>query len=218
MAETSTLTLANLMEEAKPKKEYTGYVLSDDMVLAIDVSGDTPEKDFTKIVPDNFAVIEMGAKTVDSTLDAQEKDTNYIRSGKNTTKTGTQRTFSPKLDRYIGDAAQDYIDSLKYGTGQSVIVNYAYINRLNGMGEVGSVSVAVTSDGGGEGGDNAAFECSLKGISGKPVPYDWIANHPAQTAPAAGNSENGTGAEPANEDINSADKVSDPADENAEEA
>lgn len=51
MAETSTLTLAKLMEEAKPKKEYTGYVLSDDMVLAIDISGGTPEKDFTKSSP-----------------------------------------------------------------------------------------------------------------------------------------------------------------------
>ena len=183
------LTLKALMDAAKPKKDYTGYVLSDDMVLAIDVSGKTPETDFTKINPDEFAVIEMGAKTVDATLDAEEKDKNYIRSGKNTSKTGTQRTFAPKLDRYIGDAAQDYIDSLKYGTGQSVVVNYAYLNRLSGMGEVGSVSVAVTSDGGGESGDNAAFECSLKGISGKPVPYDWVEKHPEAAPPVPGNTE-----------------------------
>lgn len=171
------LTLKTLMEAAKPDKNFTGFVLSDDMVLAIDTSGEPTKTDFSKIVPDAFSVIEMGAKTVDATLDAEEKDKNYIRSGKNTSKTGTQRTFAPKLDRYIGDAAQDYIDGLKYGTGQSVVVNYAYINRLNGIGEVGSVSIAVTSDGGGESGDNAAFECSLKGISGVPIPYDWIAAH-----------------------------------------
>ena len=185
------LTLKTLMDAAKPKKDYTGYVLSDDMVLAIDVSGNNAETDFTKINPDEFAVIEMGAKTVDATLDAEEKDKNYIRSGKNTSKTGTQRTFAPKLDRYIGDAAQDYIDSLKYGTGQSVVVNYAYLNRLSGMGEVGSVSVAVTSDGGGESGDNAAFECSLKGISGKPVPYDWVEKHPVAAPSVPDNTEAG---------------------------
>lgn len=178
------LTLKTLMDAAKPKKDYTGYVLSDDMVLAIDVSGNKAETDFTKINPDEFAVIEMGAKTVDATLNAEEKDKNYIRSGKNTSKTGTQRTFAPKLDRYIGDAAQDFIDGLKYGTGQDVVVNYAYLNRLSGMGEVGSVSVAVTSDGGGESGDNAAFECSLKGISGKPVPYDWVGKHPEAASAA----------------------------------
>ena len=183
------LTLKTLMDAAKPKKDYTGYVLSDDMVLAIDVSGNNAETDFTKINPDEFAVIEMGAKTVDATLNAEEKDKNYIRSGKNTSKTGTQRTFAPKLDRYIGDAAQDYIDSLKYGTGQSVVVNYAYLNRLSGMGEVGSVSVAVTSDGGGESGDNAAFECSLKGISGKPVPYDWVEKHPEAGSSVSDNTE-----------------------------
>ena len=185
------LTLKTLMDAATPKKDYTGYVLSDDMVLAIDVSGNNAETDFTKINPDEFAVIEMGAKTVDATLDAEEKDKNYIRSGKNTSKTGTQRTFAPKLDRYIGDAAQDYIDSLKYGTGQSVVVNYAYLNRLSGTGEVGSVSVAVTSDGGGESGDNAAFECSLKGISGKPVPYDWVEKHPVAAPSVPDNTEAG---------------------------
>ena len=103
------------------------------------------------------------------------QDKQFIRAGQSTQKTGTQRSFTVSGDRYIGDAAQDYIMShaVKYGTGNAVVTNYVYFCILNGKGEKGTCSVIVNSDGAGNAGEAAAIDVEFKKIGDMPTEYTY---------------------------------------------
>jgi len=165
------MKLKELMKDRKPDPAYEGWVTNDDYVLAIDLKpGEKPETDISE-----YAVVEMGISGLDSQMNPVTQDKQYIRSGQNTMKTGTQRSFTLSGDRYVGDEAQDYCLShkMKYGTGNGVVTNYVYFNILNGKGEKGQVSIIVNSDGSGNAGESSAVDIEFKKIGSNPTEYTY---------------------------------------------
>jgi hypothetical protein len=160
------MLLKDLMKDYTPNASYTGEVMADDYVLAIKVSS-TSEK-----VAD-YAVVQEHTEGVDSSLNSESNDKQYIRAGKSTTKKSTQRTFTITADRYEGDEAQDYMDSVKYKTGSDVITDYVYFSLKTGKGEKGKISIAVDKDGGGNAGDNAGFSATLSKNGAAPTEYTY---------------------------------------------
>lgn len=165
------MKLRELMASHKPDLAYEGWVTNDDYVLAIDLKPD--EK--TETAVSEYAVVEMGISGLDSQMNPVTQDKQYIRSGQNTMKTGTQRSFTLSGDRYVGDEAQDYCLShkMKYGTGNGVVTNYVYFNILNGKGERGQVSIIVNSDGSGNAGESSAVDIEFKKIGSNPTEYTY---------------------------------------------
>lgn len=168
------MRLHELMADRKPSPDYEGWVTNDDYVLAIDLApGENHATDYGE-----FAVVEMGISGLDSQMNPVTQDKQYIRSGQNTMKTGTQRSFTLSGDRYVGDEAQDYCLShkMKYGTGNGVVTNYVYFNILNGKGEKGQVSIIVNSDGSGNAGESSAVDIEFKKIGSNPAEYTYAAD------------------------------------------
>ena len=163
------MKLSELMKNITPSEEFAGFVTADDMVLAIDttVAQNAEVSD--------YAVVQSGISGIDPSIDSETKDSQYIRAGKSTTKTGTQRKFKVSGDMYIGDDAQDFLLShrMKYGTGQTVIINYVFFNMLTGKGEKGKATVSVKEDGSGNSGENAGIEFELSKSGDAPEEYTY---------------------------------------------
>lgn len=174
------MKLSELMGGHIPDPVFSGAVTADDWVLAVDISGDK-----TSPVED-YAVVEVSTIGVDAQLNPETKDNTYIRAGKSTKKTSTQRSFKITGDRAIGDEFQDFAMShkVKFGTGQSVIVPYVYFCLLNGKGEQGVASLIVNSDSSGNAGENTSFEAELKNSGQMPTEFAWT--------PAAAGADNAT--------------------------
>lgn len=167
------MKVSELMKGYTVNPDYEGWVTNDDYVFAIDVEpgGSTVTAD------GDYEVVEMGIAGLDSQMNPVTQDKQYIRSGQNTMKTGTQRSFAVTGDRYVGDPAQDYCLShkMKYGTGNGVVTNYLYFNILNGKGEKGKVSIIVNSDGSGNAGESSAVDIEFKKIGSNPTEYTYMA-------------------------------------------
>ena len=163
------MKLSELMKGITPSADFAGFVTADDMVLAIDVSAEQNAE------VSDYAVVQVGIEGVDPSLNSETKDKQYLRSGKSSTKTATQRQFGISGDMYIGDEAQDFMLShkIKYGTGQTVIVNYVFFNMLTGKGEKGKATVAVNSDGSGNSGDNAGIDIQLSKVGDAPAEFTY---------------------------------------------
>ena len=165
------MKLSELMAKHTPNPDFEGFVTNDDMVLAVDISGkaETQVKD--------YVVVQMGIEGLDAQNNPVTVDKQYIRAGKSTTKTGSQRTFKASGDRYVGDPFQDYACSLAImqGAGQAVIVPYVYFCLLNGKGEKGTVSIITNSDASGNAGENAGIDIELKKVGAAPVDYTYSA-------------------------------------------
>lgn len=168
------MKVSELMENYTPSADYEGWVTNDDYVFAINTN---PGAASATSISD-YAVVEMGISGLDAQLNPVTQDKQYIRTGQNTMKTGTQRSFTTSGDRYIGDAAQDYCLShkMKYGTGNSVVTDYVYFNILTGKGEKGQVSVIVNSDGSGNAGESSTVDIEFKKIGSNPVEYTYSAS------------------------------------------
>ncbi len=164
------MKVSELMQGKTPDANYEGWITNDDWVLAVDTT-----KEATNV--DDFTVVQMGIAGLDAQMNPVTQDKQYIRTGQNTTKTGTQRTFKVSGDRYIGDAFQDYCfaTNILFGTGNDVIVPYVYFNIKNGKGERGQVSIIVNSDGGGNAGENSAIDVDLKKVGALPESYTYSA-------------------------------------------
>ena len=162
------MALKTLMDTVTIDPDFTGVEIADDIVFAINT---TPNDESSKV--SNYVVGELAAKGIESSLNAETQESTYIRAGKSTTKTGTQRTFQYEADRYVGDPFQDYCLSKKYATGQDVITDYVYFNIKNGKGEKGKVSIIVESDGGGNAGENSTVSINFNKVGSKPVDYTW---------------------------------------------
>jgi len=156
------------MKGKTPKPEFEGFTTADDMVLAVDFTAGE------STAPGDFTVAQNGITDQSGSLSAQTKDSQYLRTGQVTTKTGTSRAFKVSGDRYIKDAFQDALldHKLKYGTGQAVIKPYLYFNLLTGKGEKGKVSIVVEDDLSGGAGDNASFSATLTSTI-KPEEYTY---------------------------------------------
>jgi len=151
---------------------YTGAAVNDEYVLAIDMD---PTNAVATLIP-AYGVVGLFVEGVDAQLNPVLSEKTYIRMGPTTTKTGNQRTFKLAGDRYIGDAAQDYMlgFAVKFGIGKAVVTNYVYYNIVTGIGETGQIAIVVNSDGGGNGGENSAIDIELKSCGGKPAAYTYV--------------------------------------------
>ena len=165
------MKLSELMEGITPDPKYSGDVTADDMVFAIDLK--PTGESITKV--SEYAVLQMNIAGLDANLNPVTSEKTYIRAGKSTQKTGTQRTFKVTGDRYVGDEAQDYClsNAIKYGTGHKVVTNYVYFNLLTGLGEKGQVTIIVNNDGSGNSGDSAGIDIEFRKIGDQPKEYTW---------------------------------------------
>ena len=163
------MKLSELMSGVTPNPEYEGFATNDDFVLAVNLN--TAEAPGT---PGDFAVVQVGVSSHEASLETETDDKQYIRTGKVTTKTGAQRTFSISGDRYHGDAFQDWALSLPvlFGHGAKVTAEYVYFSILTGKGEKGKVAVVVQEDQTGDAGENAGFSVDLMG-QGSPEEYTY---------------------------------------------
>ena len=163
------MTLSELMTGRTPDPAFEGFSTADDMVLAIDFTGEASD-------PGEYTVAQEGITEQSGALSAQTQDSKYLRTGQVTVKTGTSRSFSVSGDRYNGDAFQDALLShaIKFGTGQAVIKPYVYFNILTGQGEQGKISIAVEDDLAGAAGENASFTATLTSTV-KPAEYTYTA-------------------------------------------
>lgn len=162
------MKLSNLMAGFTPNAEFAGVATNDDFVLAIDISEGGAED------PGNFVVVQSGISAVDAQLSPETDEKTYIRAGKVTNKTATQRTFNLSGDRMHGDEFQDFALSfaIKFGTGQKVIRPYVYFSLLTGEGEKGTASIIVNSDGSGEAGSTAEIDIDIMATAA-PAEYTW---------------------------------------------
>lgn len=165
------MKVSELMNGKTPDAEFTGWVTNDDMVLAIDTNPGAS----TATTPGNYEVVQMGVSGLDSNMNPVTQDKTYIRAGQSTMKTGTQRSFAISGDRYVGDAAQDFMLShdMVYAKGNACVTNYIYFNILTGKGEKGQVSIIPNSDGSGKAGESAAIDIELRKIGNDPEEYTW---------------------------------------------
>lgn len=162
--------VSEIMADVTPDPEYEGIATNDDFILAIK----TEESQST---PGDYIVVQGGVTSHEATLNAESAESQYIRTGKVTTKTTTQRQFSVSGDRMEGDPFQNFVlsNKIKYGHGQSVVVDYVYFSMLTGKGEQGKVSIVVNEDQTGEAGENASFAVDLMGV-GTPTDYTYVAS------------------------------------------
>ena len=151
-----------------PSASYTGIETANDFVLAFQTDKSKQSKEADWIVCADHVKEHSGS------LNATTEDSQYIRTGNVTDKTGTQRTLAVNGDRCVGDAFQAFVLSHKivYGTGSDVIVPYIYFSLRTGKGEKGSAAIIVTSDVGGAAGSKATFACDVKAI-GTPDEFDY---------------------------------------------
>ena len=166
------MKLSELMQGRTPDAAFEGFSTADDMVLAIDFTGEATD-------PNLYTVAQEGITEQSGALSAQTQDSQYLRTGQVTIKTGTSRSFTLSGDRYNGDEFQDAIlgHAIKFGTGQTVIKPYVYFNMLTGKGEKGKISIAVEDDLSGAAGENASFSATLTSTI-KPTEYTYAPTTP----------------------------------------
>lgn len=164
----ATLTLKQLMNGRTPNPDFSGVEVADDLVLAVNLNQST------KV--DDFIVAQFGVKGITSSLNAETQDTQYIRQGKSTVKTGFQRTIEISGDRFVGDFFQDKCMETIFEVGQAVVTEYVYFNILTGKGERGTVSIVVEQDKGGNAGETSEIQISFKSVGVKPTPYTYTPN------------------------------------------
>lgn len=164
------MKLSALMAGYTPSAEFAGVATNDDFVLAIDISEGGAEE------PANYVIVQSGISAVDAQLSPETDKKTYIRAGKVTNKTATQRTFNLSGDRMFGDEFQDFVLSraIKFGTGQKVIKPYIFFSLLTGEGEKGTASIIVNSDGSGDAGASAEIDIDIMATAA-PEAYTWSA-------------------------------------------
>lgn len=165
------MTVSELMTGKTPSASYEGIITNDDGVLAIDIA-DTPSGKIG-----DYVVAQVGISGVDAQLNPETEDKTYIRAGKATTKTATQRTFNVTGDKYVGDEFQNFIAShkIKFGVGQDVVVPYVFYSLLTGKGEKGKAAIIVNSDGSGEAGASAEIDVDVMAVE-TPEEYTYSAD------------------------------------------
>lgn len=163
------MKLSELMSGVTPSSSYEGIANTDDFVLAIDIA-DTPS---TK--KGDYIVVQTGITAVDAQLNPETEDKTYLRTGKSTNKTATQRTFNVTGDRFEGDDFQDFACShaIKFGKGQKIVKPYVYFSMLTGKGESGQAAIIVNSDGSGDAGAAAEVDIDIMCNNSQPTEYTY---------------------------------------------
>ena len=164
------MKLSELMAGFTPSADFVGVATNDDFVLAIDISEGGSEE------VGNYVVVQNGISSVNAQLNPQTDEKSYLRQGRVSTKTATQRSFAVGGDRMIGDDFQDFACShaIKFGSGQKVVKPYVFFSVLTGMGEKGKAAIVVNSDGSGDAGNTAGVDINIM-ASGTPAEFTWSA-------------------------------------------
>ena len=153
-----------------PDDEYTGVETTDNFILGVQTAATGQE------TPDLYTVVQEHVTEHSGAINASTTDTAYIRTGTVTTKTGAQRQITINGERFAGDPFQDFALSPKilYGTGQDVVVKYAYFSLRTGKGEQGKAVLMVSADASGAANNPAGFSAQLNAV-GKPTEYTYSA-------------------------------------------
>lgn len=164
-------TVGEAMASITPNPNFVGPVTTDDFFLAIHNDPDAPV--------DDYWVAWGSVSGVDSQMNSETQDSNYIHEGKSTVKTSTQPTYNVTGDVHPGYKFQDFILShkMKYAKGADAVVHYVYFCALTGKGEKGQATVVVNSPGGGAAGENAAYDVDF--LKYGPEPEEFIYTPPA---------------------------------------
>lgn len=151
------MKVSEVMAGITPSKTFEGITNTDDYILAIDTT-ETADADV-----DDYEVVQGAVGGVNANLSSETSDKTYIREGKSTNKTSTQRTFAVTGDRKVGVPFQDFCFShdIKFGSGAKVVRPYVYFCMLTGEGEKGEAAIIVNSDSGGDAGNTAGFDVSI---------------------------------------------------------
>ena len=162
------MLVSTLMTGKTPSAGYTGQVMTDDFILAID------NTELQTALVGAYVVARESVTSHGAVLNPVTADKSYL-SGATTAKTGTKRQFTVPGDRMIGDAFQDYCLShaIKFGTGSAVNVKYVYFNMLTGIGEQGKVNIIVNEDETGDAQNNAGFSIDLI-VSDIPTAFTYV--------------------------------------------
>lgn len=160
------MKLHELMMDRTLDASYEGQITSDDMVLAVNLDGADNVN--------NYIVAQPYISEHSGSIDSQTEDSQYIRTGKTTTRTDATRSISVNGDRYTGDPFQDAIlaHAIKYGTGGSVVKDYVYFAIQTGKGEKGKITINVNNDASGAAGAKASFGATLTSV-GTPSDYTY---------------------------------------------
>lgn len=164
------MLLKKMFENVTTDPAFKGFLTTDNMVLAVDISAEQNAE------VDDYAVVCYGGGTDrSSSLNPEEKTNSYYYKGKSTLKTGNQRTIDFTEDRYIGDKFQDYALSheQKYAIGQAAVKNYVYFNTLTGEGEKGQGSLIISDDGSGAPEENLSISGSIKKSGANPAKFTY---------------------------------------------
>lgn len=160
------MTVQELMAGVTVDPTLEGIATADDFVFAVDFS-DTPTDD-----PLTYLVAQDGVTEVSGAMSAQNQESQYLRTGKITTKTGNSKSFTLNGDRYRKDPFQEKLLShaMKWGTGVKVVKPYVYFDMLTGKGEKGKVSISIEGDYANAAGSNAGVSATM-GVQGTPEEY-----------------------------------------------
>lgn len=185
------MTVAELMKDRTINQAAEGEVTADDYVFAIDISDDK------KAEVDNYVVVQEHTVSVNASFSPDTTESQYIRSGKSTTKTGTQETYSISGDRYVGDPAQDFLLSYKmiYARGEDARIPYVRFNILNGKGVKGIGTVIVNSDSSGDAGSNSTFDVEIRKSGANPQEFQYVPKTTGGSTEGEGSTETPGGTE-----------------------
>ena len=163
------MTVAELMKGKTINPDATGEVTNDAWVFAIDTS-ETKDAEV-----DDYIVAQEHISGANASYSADTSDAQYIRSGKSTTKKGTQVAFAITGDRYVGDEFQDFALSHKrtYATGEDARVPFVRFNMLKGKGIKGIGTIIVNSDGSGNAGENSTIDIEIRKSGANPEEFQY---------------------------------------------
>lgn len=163
------MTVRETMKKYTILPNATGEVVNDAWIFAVDTS-ETKDADV-----DDYVVAEEHISSANATYSADTSDSQYLRSGKSTTKTRTQVVFAVSGDRYIGDAFQDFVLSHRmiYATGEDARVPFVRFNVINGKGIKGIGTIIVNSDGSGNAGENSTIDVEIRKSGPNPEEFQY---------------------------------------------
>ncbi len=162
------MTVADVMRDITPDAALEGIATADDFLFGIDF-GETASDD-----PNTYLAAQDGVTEVSGAMSAQTQDSQYLRTGLVTTKTGNSKAFTLNGDRYRNDPFQEALlaHTLKWGTGARVVKPYVYFDMLTGKGEKGKVAINIEGDLANAAGSNAGISATLN-VQGVPAEYTY---------------------------------------------
>ncbi len=162
------MTVSELMANITTNPNLEGIATADDMVFAMNIGSATTAD------VGSWVVAQAGITEISGSMSAQTAESQYLRTGVVSTKTGNSKSFVLQGERYRADPFQEALltHELKWGTGALVVKEYVYFDMLTGKGEKGQVSVNIESDFSSAAGANAGLSAALH-VQGVPQQFTY---------------------------------------------